>query len=434
MTHIDLIHTARAALSEQLATLSLSEAGSPCLLVVGVDRFTRIRGAIGFTLAERLMAELAVRIARVFSASQTARLTPDAIAVAVMAGAETVSRDAWLVEALHLLQAPFFLDGHKIIINLRAGYEIDLKPTLGVRNLLDNAEMALDQARLTQSLVQRFSSEVFGDPVSRLSLLDDLRAALGNGEMQIVYQPQVRARTGEVNSAEALMRWEHPAHGLISPDAFIPTAEETGIIRDLTEWAISRAIKDAEGLRLSGFPMRLSVNISSRLLCDADFCAAAYEIVKPHPDLITFEITESLAIADWSAALQHLKMFSSAGVRLAIDDYGTGMSSLAYVQQLPVQELKIDRQFITQMTQSNRDPLLVRSTIELGHALDLEVVAEGIEDAESLALLTMMGCDLMQGYYIGRPMPLEGLKSYLSAGTGVSKVNEPFDLSRFLAS
>jgi len=160
----------------------------------------------------------------------------------------------------------------------------------------------------------------------------------------------------------------------------------------------------------------MSVNISTQLLCDPGFVGNAVRLLTGAPGRMTFEITETAAIRDWDTTLATLRQFADLGVRLAIDDYGSGMSSLAYVQQLPAHELKIDKQFITQITNAHRDPLLVRSTIELGHALEFDVVAEGVEDAATLALVTIMGCDLAQGYYLARPMPLPVLLTWLNDG------------------
>ncbi|MEZ5938417.1 MAG: EAL domain-containing protein [Hyphomonadaceae bacterium] len=183
--------------------------------------------------------------------------------------------------------------------------------------------------------------------------------------------------------------------------------------------------RTAKRLEAEGYPLRIAINVSGRLLTDRRFVETTMEILQQAPNRISFEITESAAIDDWKIALHHLKLFANAGVRISIDDYGAGVSSLAYVQQLPAQELKIDRSFISHLTHSHRDPLLVRSTIELGHALELEVVGEGVEDAETLALLSMMGCDLVQGYFIGYPMPLDELLEFLRSDELKERIRPP---------
>jgi EAL domain-containing protein (putative c-di-GMP-specific phosphodiesterase class I)/GGDEF domain-containing protein len=396
--------------------------GGAAVLVVGVDRFARIRAAIGYDPAEKLMTALGSRILSLGPRVGLARLSPDTICVW---GAAFMARNEggrFLQDARCALEDSFELQGHRLHAAVRIGFTVG---SGSGAELLHEAELALDQAREHCKSIQQFSREEYGDPLSRLALLDELRVGLVRGDVKLYYQPQVRPRTGEVVAVEALMRWESPTRGLVPPNHFIPTAEETGQIRDLTQFAVRRAIEDAGALSRAGFPLRVGVNISSRLLTDRGFIRSVLADLSGSTARMTFEITESLAIEDWSMAIHHLKLLSSAGVRLSIDDYGAGMSSLAYVQQLPAQELKIDRQFISQITHSHRDPLLVRSTIELGHALELEVVGEGVEDPETLALLTIMGCDLVQGYFVGVPMPVEDLLGYLRSASGEAKVKAP---------
>jgi EAL domain-containing protein (putative c-di-GMP-specific phosphodiesterase class I) len=332
----------------------------------------------------------------------------------------------------NVLEQPILAEGAPIRVSVRIGY-VTVTGGLSVAggDLLNQAEIALDQARETSRLVQRFSPEQYGDPLGRLSLLTDLRDSLVRNELRLVYQPQVRCRSGEVVSAEALMRWEHPARGMVSPADFIPVAEETGMIGDLTLWAISQALRDLEIISASGRDMRIAVNFSGRLLSDQGFIELVRDRIRGRENQLTLEITESSEIEDWAIALKSLEAFAAAGMRISIDDYGSGLSSLAYVRQLPAHELKIDRMFVSQLTESYRDPLLVRSTIELGHALELEVVAEGIEDVETLALLSMMGCDMVQGYHLARPMKLDALLSYLEADRARDIIEAPMDMTRF---
>ncbi len=386
------------------------------VIVVGVDRFARVRGAVGYGLAEMVMAELGRRIDGFTHNQRTSRLAPDCIGVALTLPANDQGCTRTLSELHTALEEPMVLQGHKLHVSIRIGYSLWDSPELSTTDVLHQAEMALDQARESSRPVQLFSTEEYGDPLSRLVLLDELNAGLAGGQMQLLYQPQVRTRTGEVAGVEALIRWNHPVRGMVPPNHFIPTAEETGLIRDMTEWAIGQALRDAEIIRDAGHDITMGVNISSRLLGDATFLDRTERMIRERPGRLTFEITESSEIHDWPMAIRILRTLSDWGVRISIDDYGSGMSSLAYVQQLPAHELKIDRLFVTQLTSSHRDPLLVRSTIELGHALELEVVAEGIQDSETLALLTMMGCDLVQGYFIGVPQPVDQLIKYLDRG------------------
>lgn len=402
------------------------------IVVAGVDRFARVRGAIGYGLAEMLIAELGKRIDNFAHTQHTARLAPDCIGIAMLVPASDHACSQTLSELHSALEQPMSLQGHRIHVGIRIGHALWDSPEFSATDVLHQAEMALDQARESSRPIQQFSTEEYGDPLSRLVLLDELRDGLSRDEMQLLYQPQVRTRTGEVAGVEALIRWNHPIRGQVPPNHFIPTAEETGQIRDITEWTIARALTDSQKISAAGHDVAMGVNISSRLLGDPNFVNRTERLVRDHPGKLTFEITESSEIHDWPMAIRMLRTLSDWGVRISIDDYGSGMSSLAYVQQLPAHELKIDRLFVTQLTSSHRDPLLVRSTIELGHALELEVVAEGIQDPETLALLTMMGCDIVQGYFIGVPQPVDQLIEYLNRDIGREKTG-PIEGARLFA-
>jgi EAL domain-containing protein (putative c-di-GMP-specific phosphodiesterase class I) len=405
--------------------------GELAFIAIGIDRFSRIRGSIGYQLAESVVGHLAVRARAFLHGATFTRLGPDLLGFsAVRSG----SVDAWpshLQALQEILEQPVLIEGTPIRVSVRLGFvTVRGEHSVSSGDLLNQCEMALDQARDAGRLIQKFSPEDYGDPNRRLSLLNDLRDALNRNELRLVYQPQVRCRSGEVFSAEALMRWNHPTRGPVPPMEFIPVAEETGMIGDLTLWAISQALRDLDVLTAGGRTMRLALNFSGRLLSDQSFIDIVKTRIKGRESLLTLEITESSEIEEWDIALKSLEAFSSAGMRISIDDYGSGLSSLSYIRRLPAHELKIDRMFVSQLTESYRDPLLVRSTIELGHALELEVVAEGIEDVETLALLSMMGCDMVQGYYLAKPMPLDELVRYLHGDNARDIVQRPMDMTR----
>jgi len=245
------------------------------------------------------------------------------------------------------------------------------------------------------------------------TLSDDLVGAVDRGEMFLVHQPKLHARSGSVPAVETLVRWQHPGRGLIGPNDFIALAEDQGEIRRLTEWVIRQALVEQRGLAGCGYPLAFNINISARILADRDFAEWALSAVKGAAGPIGFEITETAMIADPEGALRNLHLFADADIRIAIDDYGAGLSSLAYLKQLPATELKIDRMFVSGLSSSHRDPLLVRSTIDLAHALDMEVTAEGVDSPAALALLRVMGCDLIQGFLVSRPLPVGELRTFL---------------------
>jgi EAL domain-containing protein (putative c-di-GMP-specific phosphodiesterase class I)/GGDEF domain-containing protein len=280
--------------------------------------------------------------------------------------------------------------------------------------LTEAAESALEQARADGKVVMLDLSRT-DLAFDRLTLMRELPRAIANGEMFLQYQPKVHVRRQQIASAEALVRWQHPVRGLILPGDFISVAEQAGEIGALTIWALRQVIADQKILAADGHDMPLFINISGMLLADAGFVTETCEIIAQNREAkLGFEITETAVIRDPESAIRHLQMFADSGVTLAIDDYGAGLSSLAYLKQLPAKELKIDKMFVMQLTSSNRDPLIVRSTIDLAHALEMEVTAEGVETPSALALLSVMGCDMVQGFLISRPIAIDAFRAYLA--------------------
>lgn len=259
-----------------------------------------------------------------------------------------------------------------------------------------------------------FNPTAYGDPSQNLGLMSRMLAALRNGDMTLHYQPKLHLRSGEVRAAEALCRWVDADRGAISVDAFIAMAEETGHIRALTEWVIERAITDQAALEGRGHRLSVAVNISAALLGDAQFAAWALAKVGPTRGKITFEVTETAVINDPERAMANVQTWADAGIQIAIDDYGAGLSSLAYLKSLPATELKIDRTLVGDVANNGKDALLVKSTVDLAHGLGLEVTAEGVETPAALAALKLVGCDWAQGYLLSKPLPLQDLEAFLN--------------------
>jgi diguanylate cyclase len=266
--------------------------------------------------------------------------------------------------------------------------------------------------RARRQALQARGGVVHAAPAVR-SLAEDLEAAVVRNELFLVHQPKMRARSGEIEAVETLVRWRHPTRGLIGPNDFIALAEECGQMRRITEWVIRQTLNEQRSLAACGHRLTFNVNISARVLPDRDFAEWALATVRGASGPIGFEITETAMIADPEGALRNLHLFADAGILISIDDYGAGLSSLAYLKQLPAKELKIDRMFVSGLSSSHRDPLLVRSTIDLAHALEMEVTAEGVDSPAALALLKVMGCDVVQGFLIATPMQLGELRAYL---------------------
>lgn len=243
---------------------------------------------------------------------------------------------------------------------------------------------------------------------------DDVVRGLRGDQFRLVYQPKLHVRRGLVDSAEALVRWDHPDHGLLLPDRFIEASETSGTIGPITLWTMEQALQDQQSMRLAGRDLRLFVNLSAQLLTDEQMVVALCDIAgRPGADL-GIEVTERSVIHDPSLAFSNIRRLRQAGLKIAIDDYGSGLSSLTYLKQIDADELKIDKSFVTALGTSHRDPLIVRSTIDLAHALGMEVTAEGVETPAAHALLTVMGCDIVQGYLVGRPMRADALTDHLA--------------------
>jgi EAL domain-containing protein (putative c-di-GMP-specific phosphodiesterase class I) len=266
-------------------------------------------------------------------------------------------------------------------------------------------------------------SEIFEDgmhhaAVERLDLEADLRRALQRGELVVHYQPIVALPAATITGVEALVRWQHPERGLVPPDAFIPVAETTALIHALTARVLTLAIAQARAWQLSGLHIPVAVNLSARCLTDLTLPDRVLGLLADHglpTALLHLEVTESAVMADPQRAMAVLQTLHDAGIQLSLDDFGTGHSSMSYLRQLPVEELKIDKSFVKEIVTNKSDGILVRSIIDLAHNLGLCVVAEGVEDEEALTLLRELGCDIAQGYHLGRPVPAAALDLRLAS-------------------
>lgn len=381
------------------------------LALIEIVNFAPLRRHLGAPRADCLVLDVADRVAELQPEARLAVVGRTTIEVA-FEGDDLVELDTALNTIAKLFAMPIDLDGEPHRIELAIGASAAETSVADDVRLIEEAEEALAQARIDQHPVIRdLTAGTQG--FDRFSLIRDLGKALSRSEMFLQYQPKVHLRQQKVASVEALIRWHHPVRGLILPGDFIPVAEETRIIGPLTLWTIEQVIADQRELAAQGHDLPIFVNISGQLLGDAAFVARACQIVQAAKTNIGFEITETSVIRDPETAIAHLQVFAEMGITIAIDDYGAGLSSLAYLKQLPAKELKIDKMFVIQLTSSNRDPLIVRSTIDLAHALDMEVTAEGVETQAAMALLSVMGCDMVQGFLISRPLSIGALKHFL---------------------
>jgi len=257
---------------------------------------------------------------------------------------------------------------------------------------------------------------------SKLSLVGDLRRALDRGQLVLHYQPKVSVTTGDLVGAEALVRWQHPAHGLIFPDAFIPLAERTGLIGPLTQYVMNAAMAQARTWLDAGRPLPIAVNLSARNLHDEGFAAQVAELLTRYEVpayLFELEVTESAIMIDPVRARQTLRELSALGVRLSIDDFGAGYTSLSQLTDMPISEIKIDRSFVMRMADDPSSALIVSSVVELGHNLGMTLVAEGVESAVNMSELAGLGCDVAQGYHLSRAIPAADFDTW-SAGRPIT--------------
>lgn len=390
--------------------------------VLEVQRFAQLRRSIGYLLANELMHAIAARLTDSLQAAEVGRIGRTTVEFAFRADSVAVA-EAALRAAVERVQQPINLGGLPFELPAVVG-AVDAGGQ-GIRDeLVDAAASALTDARARRVPVAFATAQAGdGDAAHDLVLIRHLRSAADRGELQLLYQPKLHARANRITAAEALLRWNHPRFGSVPTDRFIALAEETGAIGRLTDWVLAQTVADQAKLVAAGHGIEIYINLSGQLLQDRQFAARAMALVAGAAAPIGFEITETAVIADPEAAMANLHAFRDAGIRIAIDDYGSGLSSLAYLKQLPAQELKIDRMFISGLVDSHRDPLLVRSSIDLAHALEMEVTAEGVDNAMTLQLLRVMGCDLLQGYLISKPLPLPELRAFLADDAQLARLS-----------
>jgi EAL domain-containing protein (putative c-di-GMP-specific phosphodiesterase class I)/GGDEF domain-containing protein len=411
LTHIAL-HDHETGLPNRLAIerLAASQDGL-WVILIGIDRFEVVRNAIGYDAMARLVTAVGRRLAALSGAS-ISRVSAAVLGLVVVARdeAEALQIATTLCEAAH---APFDVAGAPVDIALTAGVARGGETGASLTSPVDRAAIAVARARRLRRVAAGFDAADYGDPSGNLSLISELMAALDNGEFSLAYQPKYDFRAERITGVEALARWTHPRRGVVPPDLFVAMAEETGHIRPLTEWVVRQAIVDQAVLAAAGHEVLVSINVSGRLLSDDAFADFALREIAGTDARLCFEITETAVMHDPERALAVISRLSEAGLRISLDDYGSGLSSLAYLKRIRADELKIDKEFIVGLDQSARDALLVKSTIDLAHGLGLKITAEGVETPTALALLRGMGCDMAQGFLIGKPRPLAELLTRL---------------------
>jgi diguanylate cyclase (GGDEF)-like protein len=389
------------------------------VMLLDLDRFKEINDTLGHHYGDQLLRELGPRLVEsVGPEGLVARMGGDEFAI--LPGEQTDDPE-WLEQIAHALtatvQQPTVIEEMTLQVGASVGiarYPVDGDDS---HALLRRADVAMYTAKDGHHGVKLYAAESDHNSVHRLSVISDFQRALERDELVVHYQPIVDVRGADVRGAESLVRWQHPEHGLLAPGAFIAAVEQTGLIGPLTRHVLERSIAQCATWRTDGNDLSVAVNLSVRNLLDPGLPGQISALLDTYglpSDALQLEITESMIMSDPERALVIVGRLSELGVRLSVDDFGTGYSSLANLKRLPIDELKIDRSFVSPMMEDESDLIIVRSTINLGHDLGLTVIAEGVEDELTLKRLATLGCDLAQGYHLSRPLAPDAFAAWVA--------------------
>jgi diguanylate cyclase (GGDEF)-like protein len=415
--HDPLTGLANRAAFEQRVAEQATGPGSVFVIICDLDRFTEVNDTLGHHAGDGLLIEVGRRLETIVApADVVARFAGDEFGIA---GRRSCADDVDAVarSASAAIERPVALGGVEFVVSVSSGVATASSGPVDVSALMRRADIAMRHAKQHHLGVEHYRTEIDRRTPARLSMLADLRGALDHGEIEVFLQPKLDLVTNTVCGAEALARWTHPTRGPISPADFIGVAEQTGLIRPLTDHIVGRACESIAALDRLGQRLTIAVNISPQDLLDELLCDRVARRLDQHgvgADRVILEITEGTLVHDSPRTRANLTRLHDSGIRLAIDDFGTGYSSLSYLRQLPVSELKIDRSFITNLVVEAQDETIVKSTVDLGHNLGLQVVAEGVETSQVADRLRDLGCDIAQGYGICRPVPFGQFVSWLS--------------------
>lgn len=377
------------------------------VIAIGIGRFNGVRLAFGPDVAAALVRAVRDHVQAAFPAHRVERLAEDTLAMLVPAAdaERALAALAAIPDGLHV--GDQWLEPGIALGSAGPGFGPELRP------LVEQAQGALAEALCSGHAHVAAGTDDRDRVRHSAALMAALRTAIADDALMLHYQPKLDARGGRIVSHEALVRWHHPEFGQVSPGLFVPLAEQSGDVRALTLWVLDRACRDAAAMSEQGFDQTVFVNISAQLVSDERFADHLVATIAASGARIGVEVTETSVLGSPERALANLERLAAADIPIAIDDYGVGLSSLTYLRQMPASELKIDMSFIRNLAESHRDPLIVRSTIDLAHGLGLKVTAEGVDKPETLALLKVMGCDYIQGYQIAPAMPLDRCLAFL---------------------
>ncbi|HUQ34134.1 MAG TPA: bifunctional diguanylate cyclase/phosphodiesterase, partial [Pyrinomonadaceae bacterium] len=403
------------------------------VMFLSLDRFKKFNDTLGHTVGDQLLKSVADRLRPHMREGDTfARFGSDEFSFLLtgIGKAEDASRLAR--EFQSILDAPFSVEGHELYVTSSIGIGLYPEDGRDSQELLKSAGAALYRAKQSGgSNYQFYTADMNALALARLALENQLRWALERKEFRVYYQPQVSINTGQITGMEALVRWQHPELGLVSPAEFIPLAEDTGLIAPIGEWVLRAACAQTRAWHDCGFKgLRVSVNLSPRQFQQPDLVLVVERILKEtglDGAGLELEVTESSVMKNAETAIRTLGELKAMGIKISIDDFGSGYSSLSYLKHLPIDVLKIDQSFVSDMTADPKDAAIVMAVIQLAHSLQLKVIAEGVETDEQLHFLRLLSCDEMQGYLFCRPIPVEAFENLLLEGRnlGTMKAASP---------
>jgi diguanylate cyclase (GGDEF)-like protein len=419
------------------------ESGSPevddegelsVVFMMDLDRFKEVNDTLGHHAGDTLLIDFAHRLRSILHADDTlARLAGDEFAVLCRRTVDGMHQLA--ASLVNEARRPFNIDGLEVVVTMSVGVAPMVGQVKDASTMLRRADIAMYTAKNQHTGYELYRDEIDRRTPARLSMLGDLRNALEHHDLQVHLQPKLDLASGVVIGVEALARWNHPQRGYVSPEDFVHVAEETGLIKQLTDLVLEASIEQLHRLKQHGHHLGLAVNLSTHDLLDellADRVLRRLDQYDVDPALLTLEITESSLLIDAPRARTTIDRLNQAGIRLSVDDFGTGYSSLSYLRRLPVSELKIDRSFVSNLLIEDQDEVIVKSIIDLGHNLGMQVVAEGVETDEIMNRLRGFGCDVAQGFGICRPIPFDKFVTWLSATGHPSRRKDPLSAEQYL--
>lgn len=400
------------------ATLTASRYNTQhALMMMDLNRFKNINDTLGHHIGDQLLKTAGERLQNILRESDTvARLGGDEFAALLPAVDNDENATIVAQKIIDSFNEPIIVEGHRLSIGISIGLVRCPRDGDKTTLLMQRADVAMYHAKREGLGYIFYDSSMDSDNLFELTMESELRQAVDRTNFELYYQPKIDIKKGQITGAEALIRWMHEEHGFISPEKFIPLAEQTGLIQPLTEWVLEQALMQCAEWHKNKINIGVSINLSAYSLNDIallDTVRQALAKAKLEPQWLTLELTETAIMSDADRALSTLSRLNSMGVRLSVDDFGTGYSSLAYLKRFPVNEIKIDKSFVMEMLDDVSDAVIVRSTIDLAHNMGMEVVAEGIESQDAWDKLAELGCNLGQGYHMCRPCPTADFEKWV---------------------